>query len=75
MTKDILARLDGVLLKVCVKEGQVVKERDELYVVESVKSHLSVGAPYSGKIERILCSPGATVKGEDIVLVLDCKAA
>ncbi|WP_271603649.1 MULTISPECIES: biotin/lipoyl-containing protein [unclassified Bradyrhizobium] len=70
MTKEILARLDGVLLKVSVKEGQVVKARDELYVVESVKSELFVRAPYDGKVERILRSPGTSVKGDDIVLVM-----
>lgn len=71
MNTPLYARLDGLLYDVLVKEGQQVNVGDALYVIESAKSQLAVKAPYSGKIQRVVGKPGATVAAKDLVLELD----
>jgi len=71
MPTSVVARLDGQLYDVKVQVGQQVQPGDELYVIESLKSTLSVGAPYAGPVISIRHAPGDQVAAGDIVVEIE----
>lgn len=71
MAISVLARLDGQLYDIKVKVGQQVASGDTLYVVESFKSMLTVGAPYAGRVTNIRHRPGDSVAAADVVVELE----
>ena len=40
---------------------KMVKARQTLVVLESMKIELLIEAPYAGRVERVFCRPGETV--------------
>ena len=58
MSKFLLSPMPGLLIKVCVKEGQEVKAGEELAVVEAMKMENSLRASKDLKIKSILGSEG-----------------
>jgi len=60
--------LPGVLLDICVKEGDEVKTGQELYVLEAMKMENSIQADRSGVVEKIYYAKGDTVLEGDVIL-------
>ena len=58
MSKFLLSPMPGLLIKVCVDEGQEVKAGEELAVVEAMKMENSLRASKDLKIKSILGSEG-----------------
>jgi len=68
---EIGSPLQGMLGKVLVKKGEVVKQNQALFIIEAMKMETTVTAGYEGKITTINLSPGTLVEADDLVLVLD----
>src|SRR5688572_20590632 len=64
------------IVKVLVREGDVIEEDAPLLEVETDKATVEIPSPMSGRVERIHVSPNQTVRvGEVLVTFADAGAA
>jgi len=64
------APMPGVVLKILVKAGDVVKKGNALIVLEAMKMEHVIVAPYDGVVEGVHCSEGEMVQsGVELVSV------
>ncbi|MEO0281291.1 MAG: biotin/lipoyl-containing protein [candidate division WOR-3 bacterium] len=66
--KKVLAPLPGVVLNVLVKEGDHVKEGQDLLIMEAMKMENAIHSPYSGKILKINVKKDDTISEGDILV-------
>jgi len=62
--------LPGVILEVCVKEGDTVKVGQVMVVLEAMKMENSIQAEREGVVERINYGKGDSVLEGDVLLVI-----
>lgn len=62
---------EGVLLKWFVKEGDVIKEGDSLFLVETDKVNAEIPSPVSGKINKLMAEVGETIHVGNTVVIID----
>lgn len=68
---DIKARMPGQIIDLRVKEGDSVKVRDTLGVVEAMKMEQPVPCPINGTVKSIKVSVGDKVKSGQIIMVVE----
>jgi pyruvate carboxylase subunit B len=66
----IATSMQGILLKINVKEGDKIKEGDVVAVIEAMKMENEIVAPYPGTVEEIYVSQGDTVASGDILMTV-----
>lgn len=66
--ESVAAPLPGVILDIKVKEGDTVKEGQDLMIMEAMKMENSIQAPCSGTVKRILVNREATVQEGDTLV-------
>ena len=62
---DIRSHLQGTVVDVAVRPGQVVRANDVLFLIESMKMHHDVVAPDAGVVEELLVELGRAVMPGD----------
>jgi propionyl-CoA carboxylase alpha chain len=60
--------MPGLLIKICVEEGQTVKAGEELAIVEAMKMENSLRAIDSVKIKSILVEEGDNLMVDQTIL-------
>ncbi len=71
--QKIEAPLPGVILEIKVKEGDEVKEGQDLLIMEAMKMENSIQAPFSGKIVKIFVSKESNVQeGDNLIEIGNC---
>ena len=60
-TKSVTAPIPGVIISIAVKEGDVVKQGQELCVLEAMKMKNAIRATRAGRIAEVFVSAGETV--------------
>jgi propionyl-CoA carboxylase alpha chain len=68
MSKFLLSPMPGLLVKMAVKEGQEVKEGEELVVVEAMKMENSLRAVQDGIVGKISAMEGGSLMVDEIIL-------
>ena len=68
MSRYLLSPMPGLLIKICVEEGQTVKAGEELAIVEAMKMENSLRAIDSVKIKSILVEEGANLMVDQTIL-------
>jgi propionyl-CoA carboxylase alpha chain len=68
MSKYLLSPMPGLLIKICVEEGQTVKVGEELAIVEAMKMENSLRAIDSVKIKSILVKEGDNLMVDQTIL-------
>ncbi|MBM24004.1 MAG: acetyl/propionyl-CoA carboxylase subunit alpha [Gammaproteobacteria bacterium] len=68
MSRYLLSPMPGLLIKICVEEGQTVKPGEELAIVEAMKMENSLRAIDSVKIKSILVEEGANLMVDQTIL-------
>ncbi|HIG68336.1 MAG TPA: acetyl/propionyl/methylcrotonyl-CoA carboxylase subunit alpha [Porticoccaceae bacterium] len=68
MSKFLLSPMPGLLVKMAVKEGQEVKEGEELAVVEAMKMENSLRAVQDGIVGKISTVEGGSLMVDEIIL-------
>jgi len=66
----VLASMDGVVIDVMAKGGQLVKCGDVLCVIEAMKMEHPLKASVDGVIDEVLVSIGDQVKGRQLLIAL-----
>ena len=67
-SQGVKTPLPGLLLDVCVKEGDNIKTGQELFVLEAMKMENSIQADRAGVVEKIYYAKGDTVLEGDVIL-------
>ncbi|MGF7058202.1 dihydrolipoamide acetyltransferase family protein [Brassicibacter mesophilus] len=62
---------EGKLLKWMFKEGDVVKEGDTLFLVETDKVNADIPSPVNGKIAKLMADVGDVIHVGDVVVKID----
>ncbi len=60
--------MPGMIVEVCVKEGDTVKKDDKLFIIEAMKLEASVCAYVDGIVDKILVGNGTQVETGDLVI-------
>ncbi|WP_283149490.1 urea carboxylase [Silvimonas soli] len=73
--RHVPSQVAGNVWQVPVAEGDLVQAGDVIVVVESMKMEISVTAPASGRILKVLCQSGTAVAAGQNLLVLQAEEA
>lgn len=68
--KQIGAPLQGMLSKLLVKKGDVVKKNQQLFIIEAMKMETIITAPFDTTITNIELSGGTLVNTNDLIMEL-----
>ena len=69
-SRAIATHVAGNLWQVQVQEGDMVQEGDVVVIIESMKMEISVTAPCTGKVSKVLCSAGCAVAaGQNLIVI------
>lgn len=61
--KILTTPMAGTIVKVQVREGEKVEQRQALVILSAMKMEHTIAAPYTGKVRRIHYTEGSVVKG------------
>jgi len=67
---SLLAPMPGKIVRVNVREGDVVADGDELVVLEAMKMEHRVLAPQAGRVAEVRVAPGETVDAGAVLVVI-----
>ncbi|SOD91875.1 pyruvate carboxylase [Spirosoma fluviale] len=67
---DVGSPLQGRLTRILVKEGDVVKKNQPLFVIEAMKMESIVAAQKEGKVAKVVLKEATTVEQDDCVIEL-----
>lgn len=68
---EVKARIPGSVVDVKVKEGDAVKVRTILCIMEAMKMEQPVACPAEGVVKKICVAPGDKVKSGEILFVIE----
>lgn len=66
---------EGQIVSVLVKEGDTINEYQPMLEVETDKAAVEIPAPRTGRIAKLLCKPGQTVKVGEVLVQIDTGTA
>ena len=69
--KALTAPMAGTIVKVQVREGQQVQQRQVLAILTAMKMEHTIVAPYEGKVRRVHYQEGDVVKGGAILIEME----
>ncbi len=69
--KEIKAPMPGLVLKILVNEGDLIKKGDNLLVLEAMKMENMIKSPSDAVIGKISIKPGNKVEKNQILIGLD----
>ncbi len=69
--KRLTAPMAGTIVKVNVRDGQAVKQRQVLVILSAMKMEHTITAPYDGKVRHVFYQEGAVVKGGATVVEME----
>ncbi|MBC7226638.1 MAG: biotin/lipoyl-binding protein [Thermoflexales bacterium] len=67
---EVRAPLPGLLVELCVAEGQPVRAGDVVAVLESMKMHMELRAPRDGVVQSLCAVPGREVGQGEVLAVI-----
>jgi biotin carboxyl carrier protein len=68
---DLKARVPGTVKAINVKEGDAVKAKDILAIMEAMKMEQPVPAPKDGTVKAIKVAVGDKVKTGEVLIVVE----
>ena len=66
--KKVLAAIPGTIVDIYIKEGQMVKEGDDLLILEAMKMRNKVKSPLDGEIKSIKIKTGELVRKNSLLI-------
>jgi biotin carboxyl carrier protein len=70
-TGEVRALMPGKLLRLMVKAGDIVKEKQTVAIMESMKMESALVAPKPGHVSEIRFNPADVVEMGDVVMVIE----
>lgn len=68
---EIKARIPGKVVSLNVKEGDAVKARSVVAVMEAMKMEQPIASPADGTVKKVLVTVGDKVKSGDVLFVVE----
>jgi acetyl-CoA carboxylase biotin carboxyl carrier protein len=68
---QIASTMTGTVFKVQVQQGDVVKNGDEVIILESMKMEIPIAASADGTVKEVKVDEGAFVNEGDVLIVLE----
>ena len=68
---NLKAPMPGLILEICVKEGDEVKKDQSLIILEAMKMENVLASPIDGKIKEIKISPKQTVEKNSLLITFE----
>ena len=68
---SLTAPMNGIVLKVLVKEGDRVKKKQPLVMLEAMKMQYEISSPGEGVVRSVNCKEGDQVEGGTALITLD----
>ena len=68
--RQVPSPIQGSVIDIKVKVGDVVKKGDVLLIIEAMKLENAVPSPYNGEIAEILVSKGQNVLAKEVVITI-----
>lgn len=68
---EVLAPMQGVILKCFAKLGSKVNEGDILFILEAMKMENEILSPVSGIVTNVLVSPNQTVNTNELLITIN----
>lgn len=65
---SIMAPMPGLILEISVKEGQEVKEGDQLLILEAMKMENIISSPRNGVIKKIAIKKGEAIEKKRLLI-------
>lgn len=69
----ILSFIPGTIIDIYAKEGQKMKEGENILILEAMKMHNKVQMPFDGKIVKINVEPGEKIPKNIIMVEIEPK--
>lgn len=69
--ETVEAPLTGTIIDVKVSVGSNVKERELMFLIESMKMENPVFAEVSGTVKEVRVSPGQRVKNREVLAIIE----
>ena len=70
-TGEITALMPGKILRIEVREGDSVTNKQTVIIMESMKMESALHAPKAGRVADIRCHPGQVVEMGEVLLVIE----
>ncbi len=67
---EVGAPISGTVAKILVKDGDDVKENQNLAVLEAMKMETNITSPVTGKVESVLINEGQQVGSGELIILL-----
>ena len=68
--RQVPSPIQGSVIDIKVKVGDIVKKGDVLLVIEAMKLENAVPSPYNGEVVEILVNKGQSVAAKEIVVTI-----
>lgn len=65
---NMTAFIPGTIIEVFVKQGQHVEEGDPLVILEAMKMHNEIRAPFAGEVKQLLVESGQHVSKNQLLV-------
>ena len=69
--KIIKSPINGIISKIFVKEGKIVKKNDSVAILSAMKMENEIIAESYGKVKEIRFKEGQQIKKDDIFIILE----
>jgi len=69
--KSLQSPMNGVMLEIPIKEGQDVKMKDVLFVMEAMKMKTNVSCPFNAKVKTIHVKVGDTIESGQVLVTFE----
>ncbi|MDR2231569.1 MAG: biotin/lipoyl-binding protein [Tannerella sp.] len=67
---EVKPPLPGVILEMCVEEGQKIKKGQVLYVLDAMKMENHIESDHDGIVDKILSTIGESVLENDTIMII-----
>ena len=70
---EIQSSIPGTVISIAVNEGDLVKEGDQLLILEAMKMQNRIQMPFTARIKKINVSPGDKVPKDTLMIELEAE--
>lgn len=68
---EIQSIIPGTIIDIFVKEGDIVKEGDQLLILEAMKMQNRIQMPFTAKIKKINVQVGVRIPKDELMIELE----
>ena len=68
--RQVPSPIQGSVIDIKVKAGDIVKKGDVLLVIEAMKLENAVPSPYNGEVAEVLVTKGQSVVAKEVVVTI-----